>query len=122
MADVSDRFCDSCGRLIEWRRKWARDWDNVRYCSDGCRRNRPGELDQRLEAEIRGLLEARARGATICPSEAARAVADDWKPLMERARSAARRLVVAGEVEVLQGGRVVDPSTAKGPIRVRLVD
>jgi hypothetical protein len=29
---------------------------------------------------------------------------------------------VAGEVEVLQGGRVVDPSTAKGPIRVRLVD
>ncbi len=38
---------------------------------------------------------------------------------MERARSAARRLVVIGEVEVLQGGRVVDPSTAKGPIRIR---
>ncbi|NBV74371.1 MAG: DUF3253 domain-containing protein [Actinobacteria bacterium] len=79
-------------------------------------------MDRRLETEIRSLLDARARGATICPSEAARAVADDWKPLMERARSAARRLVVAGEVEVLQGGRVVDPSTAKGPIRVRLVD
>ncbi|MGB1823862.1 MAG: DUF2256 domain-containing protein, partial [Ilumatobacteraceae bacterium] len=26
MAGVSDRFCDSCGRRIEWRRKWARDW------------------------------------------------------------------------------------------------
>ena len=49
-------------------------------------------------------------------------MADDWKPLMERARSAVRRLVVAGEVEVLQGGRVVDPSMAKGPIRVRLRD
>jgi hypothetical protein len=46
-------------------------------------------------------------------------VSDDWRPLMERARSAARRLVVIGEVEVLQGGRVVDPSTAKGPIRIR---
>jgi hypothetical protein len=122
MAQAADRFCETCGRRIEWRRKWARDWDNVRYCSDGCRRNPPGELDRRLEAEIRSLLDARARGTTICPSEAARAVADDWKPLMERARSAVRRLVVAGEVEVLQGGRVVDPSTAKGPIRVRLHD
>ncbi|WP_425545796.1 DUF3253 domain-containing protein, partial [Aeromicrobium alkaliterrae] len=25
-----------------------------------------------------------------------------------------------GEVEITQGGRVVDPSTAKGPIRIRL--
>jgi hypothetical protein len=119
MADVSDRFCESCGRRIEWRRKWARDWDNVRYCSDRCRRDRPGDLDRRLESEIRSLLEARARGATICPSEAARVVSDEWWPLMERARSAARRLVVSGEIEVLQGGRVVDPSTAKGPIRLR---
>ena len=44
---------------------------------------------------------------------------DDWRPLMEPARAAARRLVVAGEVEVTQGGAVVDPSTAKGPIRIR---
>ena len=122
MAEAAERFCETCGRRIEWRRKWARDWDNVRYCSDGCRRNRPGDIDRRLETEIRSLLDARARGVTICPSEAARAVADDWKPLMERVRSAVRRLVVAGAVEVLQGGRVVDPSTAKGPIRVRLVD
>jgi hypothetical protein len=27
--------------------------------------------------------------------------------------------VAAGEVEIVQGGRVVDPSTAKGPIRIR---
>jgi hypothetical protein len=39
---------------------------------------------------------------------------------MEPARSAARRLVAAGEAEITQGGHVVDPSTAKGPIRVRL--
>jgi hypothetical protein len=40
---------------------------------------------------------------------------------MEPARRAARRLVAAGEVEIVQGGRVVDPSTAKGPIRIRRV-
>jgi hypothetical protein len=38
---------------------------------------------------------------------------------MEPARMAARRLVDRGEVEVLQRGRVVDPSTAKGPVRIR---
>jgi hypothetical protein len=39
---------------------------------------------------------------------------------MEPARAAARRLVVRGEVDISQGGRVVaDPSRAKGPIRIR---
>ena len=38
---------------------------------------------------------------------------------MEPARMAARRLVDRGEVEVLQRGQVVDPSTAKGPLRIR---
>jgi hypothetical protein len=33
--------------------------------------------------------------------------------------AAARHLEAAGEVEILQGGVVVDPDTAKGPIRIR---
>ena len=40
---------------------------------------------------------------------------------MEPAREAARRLVAAGQVEVTQGGKVVDPSGVKGPIRIRRV-
>jgi hypothetical protein len=114
--------CASCGRTITWRKKWERDWDEVRYCSDACRRSRPGPTDLALEQSVLELLERRARGATICPSEAARAVGgDDWRPLMEPARAAARRLVARGEVEITQGGRVVDGSTARGPVRVRRV-
>lgn len=66
------------------------------------------ELGARLETAIRELLAARA--GTICPSDAARAVGEDatWRELMEPARLAARRLVDAGEVEITQGGRVVD--------------
>ena len=45
---------------------------------------------------------------------------DDWRPLMARCRSAARRLVASGRLEITQGGHVVDPSTARGPIRLRL--
>jgi hypothetical protein len=117
--DRAEKACATCGRRIEWRKKWERDWDQVRYCSTACRRG-PGRVDRELEAAITDLLGARP--GTICPSEAARRVGgDDWRPLMEPARRAARRLVAAGEVEIVQGGRVVDPSTAKGPIRVRRV-
>lgn len=75
---------------------------------------------KQLEATILELLAARAATSTICPSEAARTVGgEDWRDLMEPARQAARRLVEAGEVEITQGGSVVDPATAKGPIRIR---
>ena len=30
--------CEACGRRFEWRRKWARDWHGVKYCSERCRR------------------------------------------------------------------------------------
>ncbi len=119
------KLCQQCGRVIEWRKKWERDWQNVRYCSDACRRaaKRGAPEDAELEAAIFRLLNERSAEATICPSEAARAVRpDDWRPLMEPARQAARRLVARGEVVITQGGRVVDPSTAKGPIRIRKCD
>ncbi|GAB5077812.1 DUF3253 domain-containing protein [Arthrobacter sp. AD-310] len=82
--------------------------------------NRPVPVGQQLEAKILELLAARAATSTICPSDAARAVGGDtWRGLMEPAREAARRLVEAGEVEITQGGSVVDPLTARGPIRIR---
>ena len=119
-APLPTKDCAACGRTITWRKKWARDWESVKYCSDACRRRGVGDVDRRLEESIRELLGRRAATATICPSEAARVVGgEDWRDLMEPARRAARRLVSAGEVEITQGGHVVDPSTAKGPIRIR---
>ncbi len=104
------------------RKKWSRNWDEVRYCSDACRRRRVNEIDLRLEQTILQLLDARASTATICPSEAARAIDPaNFDALMEPARRAARRLVAQNRVVITQGGRVVDPSTARGPIRIRLV-
>lgn len=37
---LPEKLCAVCGRAFSWRRKWARDWPNVRYCSERCRRNR----------------------------------------------------------------------------------
>ncbi|WP_439332055.1 DUF2256 domain-containing protein [Paracoccus salsus] len=36
-ADLPQKICLHCARPFTWRRKWARDWDQVRYCSARCR-------------------------------------------------------------------------------------
>lgn len=124
-AEAPTKVCASCGRTITWRKSWERSWDQVRYCSAACRKRRVRPVDRELEVAILALLDARAAGASICPSEAARQVAtqrgvpDSWRSLMEPARRAARRLVAGGAVTITQNNRPVDPSTATGPIRIR---
>jgi hypothetical protein len=77
--------------------------------------------DARITETIRGLLEARDAGKTICPSDAARAIdGEAFRALMEPVRRVARDMVARGELEVTQSGRVVDPDTARGAIRLRL--
>ncbi|NDD45317.1 MAG: DUF2256 domain-containing protein [Synechococcaceae bacterium WB9_4xC_028] len=34
------KICAVCGRPFQWRRKWKDVWDEVRYCSERCRRDR----------------------------------------------------------------------------------
>lgn len=119
----ADKICVACGRRIEWRKKWERNWAEVRYCSTACRGGGISPTDEALEAAILGLLDERASGSSICPSEAARVVnPDDWRPLMEQARRAARRLVARNLVNITQKGQPVDASMFKGPIRIRLED
>jgi hypothetical protein len=120
--DRADKTCASCGRRIEWRSKWARNWDEIRYCSDACRRRGVTAIDARLEATLLDMLGRHPRSTGVDPNDAIRAVTDDpdaAATLTEPARRAARRLVARGDGEIVQNGRVVDPSTAKGPFRIR---
>ena len=76
--------------------------------------------EKELAAKIRELLSARSAESSICPSDVARAAApDNWRPLMEPVREAARHMVADGEVQITQGGEVVDPESVRGPIRIR---
>jgi hypothetical protein len=36
-ANLPSKICPVCGRPFSWRKKWAKDWAEVRYCSDRCR-------------------------------------------------------------------------------------
>ncbi|MEU7427766.1 DUF3253 domain-containing protein [Streptomyces sp. NPDC040750] len=79
--------------------------------------------DRDLEDAVLGLLDQRAPGKSVCPSDVARAVdrsaGEGWRELMEPVRRAAARLAARGLVEITQHGSPVDPDTARGPIRIR---
>jgi len=77
--------------------------------------------EDRVVETILGLLAARAPDATICPSEAARALAADgadWRALMPAVRRVAAALAGQGRLRVTQQGREVDALAARGPIRL----
>jgi hypothetical protein len=119
-----EKYCVVCGRRMLWRRRWRKEWENVRYCSRTCRSMGLNAVDRRIEAAMLELLWVRGAGKSICPSEAARIVAGtgsdaQWQSLMPAARRAARRLAARGLAEIWQRGRRVDPSTVRGPIRIR---
>jgi len=39
-ASLPSKPCVACGRAMSWRRRWARSWADVKYCSHACRRER----------------------------------------------------------------------------------
>lgn len=79
-----EKTCATCGRRIEWRKKWERDWKNVRYCSQRCRTRKIRPLDGELERHVIALIESGSNS-----------------------------------IRLPDAARAVDPSTAKGPIRIR---
>jgi hypothetical protein len=37
--DLPQKICAVCERPFTWRKKWERVWDDVKYCSERCRRS-----------------------------------------------------------------------------------
>ena len=36
-SDLPTKVCAACSLPFAWRKKWARDWEQVKFCSDRCR-------------------------------------------------------------------------------------
>jgi len=67
------------------------------------------------------LAEARGPEGSICPSEAARAMKDEWRPLMKGVRNAAVALAREGRLQILRKGKkVTDLDDVRGVIRLRI--
>jgi hypothetical protein len=40
---LPEKICQVCQRPFSWRKKWEKEWDNVKYCSDKCRKNKTSQ-------------------------------------------------------------------------------
>ncbi len=36
-ASLPSKPCLACGREMTWRKSWAKNWLEVKFCSDACR-------------------------------------------------------------------------------------
>jgi hypothetical protein len=36
---LPQKICVVCALPFSWRKKWEKNWDAVKYCSERCRRN-----------------------------------------------------------------------------------
>jgi hypothetical protein len=34
------KSCATCKKDFSWRKKWEKNWDEIKYCSDRCRKNK----------------------------------------------------------------------------------
>lgn len=75
--------------------------------------------DDAVRAAILRLVKERGPGKTICPSEAARAVAsDNWRALMPAVHRLAADMARAQQLVFYQKGRPVAPAEARGVYRL----
>lgn len=79
---------------------------------------------QQLRDTILSLAVDRGRGKSICPSEAARALAGpnekQWRRLMKPIRDVAVTMARGGDIVILRKGKPVDPDNFKGVYRITL--
>lgn len=50
------KICVRCNREFEWRKKWARDWEKVKYCSERCRRDGNLETAAGISAAVKSIV------------------------------------------------------------------
>jgi len=53
--NLPSKICVACGKPMEWRKKWAKVWEEVKFCSERCRRNKSlrggDDAENRLKLE-----------------------------------------------------------------------
>ena len=115
---TTHKYCATCGRRFQWRRKWARDWASVKYCSKGCRSRPLLARTEQVEASIIDYLAVRS-GFVDSPSLFRHLKSCHSDATDEIMKSAARHLAHRGQLSWYQRGRRVDPSTCAGVFLVK---
>ncbi len=120
---MNSKVCEICGRSFEFRKKWEKNWDQIKYCSDRCRKFNSHTHKEKaiaIEEKILALLKLRGKDKSICPSEVLPDELKTNKSEMELVRQVARSLAHSGKIIITQKNQKVSPDEFRGPIRLKL--
>ncbi|WP_089666602.1 DUF2256 domain-containing protein [Gramella sp. MAR_2010_147] len=42
--NLPEKICPVCQRPFTWRKKWEKNWEIIKYCSEKCRKNKNEQL------------------------------------------------------------------------------
>ena len=119
-AKLPEKVCQSCGRKFRLRKSLKNNWEEVKYCSNACRKRKVTKFDKRIEILILELLETQPHQKSISTRDIAKTLyAKGEKKLFEPIKRAARRLELNDFVIISQDGKKVDSSKAKGHLHIR---
>ena len=111
------KHCASCGRPFERQKRFEKNWDEVKYCSSKCRREKLERKQNELEEAIINKLN---NVTNICPSQLAKErYPESWKEQMEAIRCACRRLHLNEKIIITQNKKIITTLNFKGPIRIQ---
>ena len=53
--NLPQKICPVCDRPFSWRKKWKKDWEEVKYCSEKCKGAHATKLETRKIKEQQDL-------------------------------------------------------------------
>ena len=114
------KHCSSCGRPFEKQKRFEKNWDEIKYCSAKCRKERLESKQLELEEFILKKLQS---VSNICPSQITTEFygEEKMKQMMEPIRCACRRLHLANKLKITQKKKTVSSLNFRGPIRVEKI-
>ncbi len=118
--DSRFRHCAVCGLPFSWRSRWKDCWDEVRYCSQRCRRRKLRDSDQQLESQLLDLLRHGRQSVSELESSVTGAAAMGIAPDRQSVRMALRRLCVKGAVRIPRPARTVDGMASDGSTLIEI--
>ena len=113
------KHCNSCGRPFNKQKRHEKNWDEIKYCSAKCRKERLETKQNELEEFI---LEKLTTVSNICPSQIALEIygKETLRQMMEPVRCACRRLHLRKKIIITQSKRPIKDLNFRGPIRIKL--
>ena len=76
--------------------------------------------DDVITRAILELTGARGPEKSVCPSEVARSLSEDWRSSMAPIRRVSTELARIGRIDILRHGKPIDPAAVRGVIRLRM--